>query len=352
MKANNPPEDSRTPAHLPLTGVRVLEFEGIGPGPMAGRMLMGMGAEVTLIGRPQPAAVAVAVGGASVSSLRQGKRVQPIDLKQQDGIAHALDLISGADVLIEGNRPGVMERLGLGPTDCARINPRLIYGRITGWGQSGPLSHAAGHDLNYVALTGLLALSNRDGSAPILPPTVVGDATGALGLCYGIVCALLDMRSTGRGRVVDAAIVDIVAMLGMLAQMLHADGQLGGIQPSPFHDSPFYDTYRCADGHFISLGALEPQFYTLLLHKLGFDDVDPARQFERQDWPGLKARMTQLFLSRTRATWDSLLAGTDACFAPVLTLDEARSHPHNMARGIFEGTTAASAPRFQFLAES
>ena len=198
----------------PLHGIRVVEFEGIGPGPLAARMLADMGADVTTLVRSAPAVVTERLAGAGENPLRRGKRVEAVDLKSPAGRARAMDLIGGADALIEGNRPGVMERLGLGPADCAARNPRLVYGRMTGWGQAGPLAHAAGHDLNYVALTGLLSLSARDGQAPIVPPTVIGDAGGALGLAFGIACALVDARASGRGRVVDAAIVDIVAMLG------------------------------------------------------------------------------------------------------------------------------------------
>jgi alpha-methylacyl-CoA racemase len=259
-------------------------------------------------------------------------------------------LVVGADALIEGNRPGVMERLGLGPADCAKHNPKLVYGRMTGWGQSGPLSQAAGHDLNYAALTGLLSLSAHSGQRPIIPPTVVGDASGALGLAFGMVCALFEARNSGRGRVVDGAIIDVLAMLGGIAQMVSASGQLGGSRPSPFHDSPFYDVYTCADGGFITLGALEPQFYALLLDKLGLDDVNAAEQYDCNTWPALKARFTHLFASHTRVHWRTLLEGTDVCFAPVLSLDEALKHPHNVARGIYradgEHVHIAAAPRF------
>ena len=301
----------------PLTGIRVVEFEGIGPGPLAGRMLADMGAEVTVIARPQKGAVNERLGGKSESPLRRGKRVVVLDLKQPAAVAEAMALVAGADALIEGNRPGVMERLGLGPADCAARNPKLVYGRMTGWGQTGPLAQAAGHDLNYVALTGLLSLSAHRGERPIVPPTVVGDAAGALGLAFGMVCALLDARRGGRGRVVDGAIVDVVAMLGGIAQMVRASGQLDSAEPSPFHDSPFYDVYACADGGFITLGALEPQFYALLLEKLGLTDVEPSAQYDKAAWPALKSRFTVLFASRTRQHWCELLEGSDACFAPV-----------------------------------
>ena len=335
----------------PLTGIRIVEFEGIGPGPLAARMLADMGAEVTVIARPQQGTVAAQLGGGGDNPLRRGKTVVLLDLKQDAARAEALALVAQADALIEGNRPGVMERLGLGPAECAKANPRIVYGRMTGWGQSGPLAQAAGHDLNYVALTGMLSLSAHRGERPIVPPTVVGDAGGALGLAFGMVCAILEAKTSGQGRVVDAAIVDIVAMLGGIAQWIRGSGMLDGPHPSPFHDSPFYDVYRCADGGCITLGALEPQFYALLLQKLGLDDVDRGRQFDPRTWPALKDRLTTLFASQPRAHWDALLEGTDVCFAPVLSAQEAAEHPHNVARGTYVRTAGAGfdvapAPRF------
>jgi len=335
----------------PLTGIRVVEFEGIGPGPLAGRMLADMGAAVTVVARPQNGALSGRLGGGAEHPLRRGKKAVPLDLKQPAAVAEAMALVADADALIEGNRPGVMERLGLGPADCAARNPRLVYGRMTGWGQSGPLAQAAGHDLNYVALSGLLSLSAYRGERPIVPPTVVGDAAGALGLAFGIACALLEARASGRGRVVDGAIVDTLAMLGGIAQGIRAAGPLDGPCPSPFHDSPFYDVYACADGGFITLGALEPQFYALLLDKLGLADVAPAAQYDAAAWPALKARLRALFASRPRTHWCALLEGSDACFAPVLSLSEAAAHPHNRFRGLYRvapdgALEAAGAPRF------
>jgi alpha-methylacyl-CoA racemase len=335
----------------PLDGVRVVEFEGIGPGPLAGRLLADMGAAVTLIARPRKGAVNERFHCGDDDPLRHGKAVVTLDLKRPETLAEAMDLVAGADALIEGGRPGVMERLGLGPADCAARNPRLVYGRMTGWGQSGPLAQAAGHDLNYVALTGLLSLSAHAGERPIVPPTVVGDATGALGLAFGIVCSILESRSSGRGRIVDGAIVDVVAMLGTIAQCVRGSGELDGPEPSSFHDSPFYDVYQCADGGFITLGALEPQFYALLLEKLGLTDVDPAAQYDKSHWPALKARCTALFASQPRSHWCGLLEGSDVCFAPVLSIAEAASHPHNVARGVYRISAdgvihGAGAPRF------
>ena len=339
-----------------LTGVRVVEFEGIGPGPLAGRMLADMGAEVTVIARPQEGALTAKFGGVADNPLRRGKSVVSLNLKHADSRADAMALVAAADALIEGNRPGVMERLGLGPADCAALNPKLVYGRMTGWGQTGPLAQAAGHDLNYVALTGLLSLSAHRGERPIVPPTVVGDAAGALGLAFGMVCALLEARTSGRGRVVDGAIVDVLTMLGSIAFWVRSSGQLDGANPSPFHDSPFYDVYACADGGFITLGALEPQFYALLLDKLGFTDVNPAAQYDQSAWPALKQRFTKLFVSYSRAHWCELLEGSDVCFAPVLSIAEAAAHPHNVARKIHRvlprgAVEAAGAPRYSALAD-
>ncbi|WP_077037738.1 CaiB/BaiF CoA-transferase family protein [Pelomonas sp. KK5] len=334
----------------PLHDLRVIEFEGLGPGPLCGRMLADMGAQVTVIVRPGSGGVAEKLGGAE-QPLRRGKQVQVLDLKKPEDRAAALALVAQADALIEGNRPGVMERLGLGPAACGAVNPRIVYGRMTGWGQQGPLAQAAGHDLNYVALTGLLSLSARPGERPIVPPTVLGDAGGALGLAFGIVCAILEARQSGQGRVVDGAIVDIVAMLGGIAQWVRASGQLGGPEPSPFHDSPFYEVYGCSDGGFITIGPLEPQFYALLLQKLGLADVDPAAQYHKAGWPALKERLTALFASQPRAHWCALLEGTDVCFAPVLGMAEAAQHPHMAARGVYVTDAGGAvlpqaAPRF------
>jgi alpha-methylacyl-CoA racemase len=335
----------------PLSGIHVVEFEGLGPGPLAGRMLADMGAEVTVIVKPNPGAVTERLSAKSGNPMRLGKRVVRLDLKHPADLAEAIALVARSDALIEGNRPGVMERLGLGPAECSASNAKLVYGRMTGWGQSGPLARAAGHDLNYVALTGLLSLSAREGQRPIVPPTVVGDAAGALGLAFGMVCALLEARSSGKGRVVDGAIVDVVAMLGSIVQMVRESGQIDSTEASPFHDSPFYDVYACADGGFITLAALEPQFYALLIAKLGLEGVDPAAQYDKRSWPALKQRLTALFESQPRSHWQALLEGSDVCFAPVLGIGEAALHPHNVARGIYRCRTdraieVLSAPRF------
>jgi len=334
----------------PLEGVRVVEFEGIGPGPLAGRMLAGMGAQVTALVRPV-LSPAWAEGAELKNPLREGKEIVVCDLKSEEGLARARELVAGADVLLEGNRPGVMERLGLGPDVCLAKNPKLIYGRMTGWGQDGPLAQVAGHDLNYVALTGLLSLAARQGERPVIPPTVVGDAGGALGLAFGVACALADVRAGGSGRVVDAAIVDIVAMLGTITQWIKVRGDIDNGLPSPFHDSPYYDVYECADGGQVTVGAIEPQFYDLFLKKLGLDDVDRAQQRDRASWPALKERVAAVFRTRTRKEWCDIMEGTDVCFAPVLSMTEAAAHPHNVARGLFQeveggGLLPAIAPRY------
>jgi alpha-methylacyl-CoA racemase len=336
----------------PLRDLRVIEFEAIGPGPLAGRMLSDLGAQVNAVARPTVSPVdRELIGENTENELRKGKEIITLDLEVANGVIAALDLIAHADALIEGNRPGVMERLGLGPAECAVRNPRLVYGRMTGWGQSGPLAQAAGHDLNYIALTGLLSLSARLGMPPIVPPTVLGDAAGALGLCFGVVSAVLDARRSGHGRVVDAAIVDVVAMLGTIVQAVRANGQIDGSQPSPFYDSPFYDAYVCADGRFITIGALEPKFYAALLNKLQLDDVDPAAPYDRNQWPGLKARLTQLFASYPSDHWCRLLEGSEVCFGPVLSIEEAIEHPQNQARGLYNKAISGlvrtrGAPRF------
>jgi len=317
----------------PLAGVKIVEFEALGPAPLAGMMLAQQGAEVTLLRRPQAGAFKARFEGQGVDAIDALKQVVTVDLKTPEGVALALDRVAAADALIEGNRPGVMERLGLGPAECFARNPRLVYARMTGWGQDGPLAQAAGHDLNYVALTGLLSLSSRNGAAPTIPPTIVGDASGALGLAFGVVNGVLAARATGQGRVVDAAIVDIASMLGGLAHLAHGMGHLTPGRPSLFLDSPFYEVYACADGGFVSVAALEPQFYALLLDKLGLADVDPRSQYDAAQWPALKARLAALFASQPRAHWCALLEGTDACFAPVLTLEEAAAHRHMQARG-------------------
>ncbi len=324
-----------TPAQGPLHGLRVIEFAGIGPGPFAGMMLADMGADVIVIER---AADVAAAARQPRAAMNRGKRSVALDLKSDAGRAAAWALIESADALIEGFRPGVMERLGFGPDAVSARNPKLVYGRVTGWGQTGPLAQAAGHDINYVALTGVLSTSCRADQAPVLPPTMVGDmAGGAMFLAFGLVCALHEAKNSGCGQVVDAAMIDgVAAMSGLVHQMRH--NGFWNDQPERnlfLNSSPFYEVFECADSQHITLGAIEPQFYAELLKRLELDDVDPARQYDHRSWPELKARVAARIKTRSRDEWQARLEGSDVCFAPVLSLDEAALHPHNVARGLF-----------------
>ncbi|HEY1128468.1 MAG TPA: CaiB/BaiF CoA-transferase family protein [Roseateles sp.] len=332
----------------PLTGLRVIEMAGIGPCPLAGMLLADHGADVLVIERP---------GGQVLdtgTALERGKRRSSLDLKTTEGLAEARRLISGADALIEGFRPGVMERLGLGPETFATSHPRLVYGRVTGWGQTGPLAHAAGHDINYVALTGVLSVAGREGGVPSIPATLIGDmGGGAMFLAFGLMAALWEAQRSGRGQVVDAAMVDGVGLMSSLLHSLRAAGRWSDAPSQNFflHSSPFYDCFECADGGHVSLGALEPQFYAELLQRLDLTNVDPATQQDHRQWPALRAQVAARIREKTRAEWTALLEGTNVCFAPVLTLAEAPLHPHAQARGSFTKTDAghwqpAAAPRF------
>jgi alpha-methylacyl-CoA racemase len=324
-----------TPARGPLHGLRVIEFAGIGPGPFTGMMLADMGADVIVIER---AAEAAAAANYPRMAMNRGKRSIALDLKAQAGRDAAWGVIESANVLIEGYRPGVMERLGFGPEAVAIRNPKLVYGRITGWGQTGPLAQAAGHDINYVALTGVLATSARPGQAPVIPPTIVGDmAGGAMFLAFGITCALLEAARSGKGQVIDAAMIDGVAALSGLMQQMRSIGFWRDEPAQNFflNSSPFYEVFECADGKHITLGAIEPPFYAELMCRLGVDDVDLARQHDPRGWPALKERVSALIKTRDRAAWCELLEGSDACFAPVLSPAEAAQHPHNIARDMF-----------------
>ena len=340
----------------PLQGVRIVEFAGIGPAPFAAMVLADLGANVLMVDRKIPNQHTRDVSFFNLAPhalLNRGKRTIALDLKQPAGVAVALRLIASADALIEGFRPGVMERNGLGPDVCLARNPRLVYGRMTGWGQTGPLAMAAGHDVNYLALSGALSLGAPPGGQPWAPPAVLGDmGGGGLVLALGIVSAILEARTSGKGQIVDAVITDGSALLTTLFHALRA----AGIWQGPGHvnvldsSAPFYATYRCADGKWIAVGAIEPQFYALLVEKCGLDDVALGEQWDVARWPALKARIAALVATRPRDEWCSLLEGSDACFAPVLDLDEAPAHPHNRARGTFievNGVTQpAPAPRF------
>ncbi|MGD9549574.1 MAG: CaiB/BaiF CoA transferase family protein [Burkholderiaceae bacterium] len=343
----------------PLKGLKVIEFGGIGPGPFCAMMLSDMGADVIRLdrkadkGKDRGEGAFLASGRRGV--LHRGRRSVAVDLKDPQDKEKVLQLIDGADAIIEGYRPGVMERLGLGPDVLLARHPRLVYGRMTGWGQDGPMAQAAGHDINYIALSGALSTIGRAQGGPVAPPAMVGDlGGGGMMLAFGLVCALLEARSSGKGQVVDAAIVDGAALLTSIVCDLKALGLWQNKLQSNLLDggAHFYDTYECADGQWISIGSLEPQFYTLLLEKLGITDPDFAlsRQRDPAAWPGLKRKIADIFRSQPSSHWRALLEGTDVCFAPVLTLEEAAQHPHNRARGTFferEGILQpAPAPRF------
>lgn len=331
----------------PLTGLRVLEIAGIGPGPFCCMMLADLGAEVLRIDRPggPPGHPSDVVG--------RGRRSVALDLKQTPAIDAALRLVERADVLVEGFRPGVMERLGLGPGACHARNPRLVYGRMTGWGQDGPLATVAGHDITYIALTGALWSMGRAGQRPVPPLNLVGDfGGGGMLLAYGIMAALFEANRSGRGQVVDAAMTDGSATLMGAFFGQFAQGRWANARESNTLDGacPYYDTYECADGKYVAVGALEPQFFALLLKGLG---LDPERFADRTDnarWPAIKAEFTAIFLTQPRDHWAALFDGTDACVAPVLDLEEAPRHPHNVARGTFfargKGMQPAPSPRF------
>jgi alpha-methylacyl-CoA racemase len=318
-------------------------------------MLADMGAEVIRIDRkPVPGAHNPFPSlGTKFDVMARGRRSLALDLKHPQAKEVMLELVEQADVLLEGFRPGVMERLGLGPDACRERNRRLVYGRVTGWGQDGPLAQAAGHDLNYVALSGMLHAMGRADGPPPPPLNLVGDfGGGAMMLAFGVVCAVLEARGSGQGQVVDAAMTDGSALLGAMMYGLRADGSWRDTRAANLLDggAPFYDTYACADGRFVSIGAIEPQFYAKLLALAGA--LDPAfdAQMDEARWPELKARFAALFAARSRDEWCALLEGTDACFAPVLDMAEAPRHPHNAARGTFVDvagvTQPAPAPRF------
>ncbi|UCE32274.1 MAG: CoA transferase [Burkholderiales bacterium] len=336
----------------PLAGLTVVELAGIGPGPFCGMLLADLGADVILVEREGGAS-----GGAPDASqagiFNRGKRSIVLDLKSEADRGHLMRIVRHADALIEGMRPGVAERLGVGPEPCHAVNPRLVYGRVTGWGQSGPLAHAAGHDLNYIALSGALWYASPAGQPPLTPPTLIGDlGGGALYLALGLLAGVLRARANGQGAVIDAAMVDGTANLMNLLLSLQAIGQMQTERGRSLLDGPHWcGSYRCADGLWISVQSLEPRFYAILLEKLGLqDDPEFARQYDVQAWPRLRERMAALFASRPRAEWCALLEGSDACFAPVLSPQEAASHPHNLARGVYveaDGVLqAAAAPRF------
>ena len=335
-----------TPSSGPLRGVRVLEFAGLGPGPFAGMMLSDLGADVVRIDR---------VGAADPPPHRldqRGRRSIALDLKTKAAVATCLDLASRAELVIEGNRPGVMERLGLGPDAMLARNPALVYGRMTGWGQAGPYASAAGHDINYLSLTGALhAIGTPD--KPVPPLNLAADyGGGAMFLVVGLLGALLHARASGQGQVVDAAMTDGAAYLMTLFYGMHASGHWSDLRGANLLDggAPFYDTYLCADGEWISIGSMEPQFYALLLEKTGATELAAHDQMDTAHWPASKEKLRAIFATRTRDEWCGLLENTDVCFAPVLSLAEAPAHKHNAARDTFVEsggvTQPAPAPRF------
>jgi len=337
----------------PLTGVKVLELAGIGPGPYAGMVLSDMGAEVVRIDRAAQVPAAPP-DRPPVDVLARGRRSVGVDLKVPEGVEAVLRLVESADALIEGFRPGVTERLGLGPDACLERNPRLVYGRMTGWGQDGPYASAAGHDINYISLAGALAHIGRAGAPPTPPLNLVGDfGGGGLLLAFGIACGLLEAGRSGQGQVIDAAMVDGAANLMAMFWGFRAMGLWSPERGTNLLDTGahFYDVYECADGGYVSIGSIEPQFYAELLKRTGLDgDPDLASQMDRSQWPALKAKLAEVIKSRTRDEWCEEMEGTDVCFAPVLSMEEAAAHPHNVARGTFadrEGVLQpAPAPRF------
>jgi alpha-methylacyl-CoA racemase len=335
----------------PLEGVRVIEVAGIGPGPFAAMLLADMGADVLRVDRAQAVGADFSVPNKDV--LNRGRRSVAIDLKQPDGVVTLLRMCERADALIEGFRPGVAERLGIGPEACLARNPKLVYGRMTGWGQEGPYSQAAGHDINYIALAGALAHFGRADSKPTPPINVVGDfGGGGMFLAFGVVCAIVEAARSGAGQVVDAAMVDGSALLMTMMWGLRALGVWDDERGVNALDTgaPFYDTYETADGKFVSVGALEPQFYAELLDRLGLAGEDLPAQMDREGWPRLRARFTEVFKSKSRDEWCAVLEHTDACFAPVLTMAEAGDHPQLKARATIvedQGVPQpAPAPRF------
>lgn len=333
-----------------LSGIRAVEICGLGPGPFCAMHLADLGADVIAVERADPSRQS-----GRPHPINRGKRTVVLDLKSTAGREAVFKLVQEADALIEGMRPGVMERLGLGPDVLRAHNPRLVYGRMTGWGQSGPLAQAAGHDNNYISLSGALYYSGTHGEAPSAPITAIGDiGGGALYLTIGILAGIMKARETGQGTVVDAAIVDGSAHLLSLLLASKEKGLVTGRRGENVHDgSHFFSTYCCKDGEYITVGALEPQFYALLLSKLALNP-DEFPQWERDRWPAMRAQFAAIFAGRTRAEWSELLEGTDVCFGAVLSPEEAARHPHMVARGVYverDGRLEASpAPRFDGVA--
>ncbi|WP_097886027.1 MULTISPECIES: CaiB/BaiF CoA transferase family protein [unclassified Streptomyces] len=338
-----------TPGHGPLTGVRVVELAGIGPGPFAAMLLADLGADVVRVDRPGGAGLGI---DPAHDLTNRNKRSVVLDLKSDEGPARVLDLVERADILVEGYRPGVAERLGVGPDACLARNPKLVYGRMTGWGQDGPLADRAGHDIAYIALTGTLSMIGRPDEPPTVPANLVGDyAGGSLYLVVGVLAALQHARAHGEGQVVDAAIVDGAAHLATMIHGMLAAGSWQDRRGANLLDGgcPFYGTYATSDGGHMAVGPLEGRFYAEFARLLGIADAFPDR-WDLARWDELRAAVTERFLTRTRAEWTEVFAGTDACVAPVLSLGEAPHHPHLAARSTFVEhggrTQPAPAPRF------
>ncbi|MBI3108427.1 MAG: CoA transferase [Candidatus Rokubacteria bacterium] len=336
----------------PLAGIKVVEIAGIGPGPFCAMMLADMGAEVLRVDRTAEADIGFA-GDPRKSLLNRGRRSVAVDLKNAAGIGAVKRLVAGADALIEGFRPGVMERLGLGPDECLAANPRLVYGRMTGWGQTGPIAHAAGHDINYIALSGVLHAIGRHGGPPVPPLNLVGDfGGGGMYLAFGVVCALLEAGRSGRGQVVDSSMVDGSASLSTAIFGLRAMGIWSEERGDNILDSgaPWYDVYEAKDGKYVAIGSLERRFYGELMRLTGLAADNPPKQWDRPQWPELRARLATVFKAKTRDEWCAIMEGSDVCFAPVLSYTEALQHPHNRARGTFVEVDGipqpAPAPRF------
>ena len=337
----------------PLQGITVLEIAGIGPGPFCAMLLADMGADVIRVDR-----AGQVMGGDPESPpadvLNRGRRSIGLDLKNPEGVEALLSLVEQADILMEGFRPGVTERLGIGPDECLARNPKLVYGRMTGWGQEGPYAQAAGHDINYIALAGALDPIGRRGEAPVPPLNLVGDfGGGGMFLAFGMVCALLEAQRSGQGQVVDAAMVDGSAILTTMFHAFRAMGIWNDERGTNLLDTGahFYDVYETSDGKYVSIGSIEPQFYAELLTLSGLgDDPELPHQHDREQWPALKDRLAEIFRTKTRDEWCEIMEHTDVCFAPVLSLGEAPSHPHNVERGTFVEENGvvqpAPAPRF------
>ena len=332
----------------PLKGLKIIEMAGIGPGPFCGMVLADLGAKIIRVDR------ASAIGtGSKQDAANRGKKSIAVDLKSEDGVEVVLKLVETADAIFEGFRPGVMERLGLGPDVCSKRNERIVFGRMTGWGQEGPLANAAGHDINYISLTGALAAIGRPGSPPVPPLNLIGDfGGGGMLLALGLVAALLESKESKKGQVVDAAMTDGSALLMTMIYTMQSSGVWKTSMGSNLLDggSHFYDTYECKDGKFISLGSIEPQFYALLCQIAELDESIFGNQMSRDSWPEQKEAIKKIILDKTRDEWCELMEGTDVCFAPVLDMSEAPKHPHNVERKTFidlEGVTQpAPAPRF------